>query len=403
MMKRKDRVVIVSSYGNPLAINVWLKYYEKYWMDVVDKVYIVAGGDLHFLQDKLIDANIQLCDHYNKKTNTDKLRFVYGNDCSQRKSLSSHAHLLLTGTKYASMKHDEATLFYVDDDMYILDKNYIDDCFNKIESGEYSYASQLTPRPSFGEKSHLLLWFGFCDLQTTKYLMDQYESSMAQFFSDYDISKTFNNLIVNGGLSPEHPNYPEVSYLTDMFISYIYEFGNMFGNMRYIKEMKFPFTNYVVEDDQIDEVGWFFSKILREYCGRNKEFVIPDKPHIIRELYIHYNISFEEQIQTLIDSNPVSYHVSGNYRQYNFCYKKTFEEICKEIYKFDISENVNYKFMVLLKLCLDYWDHDHIDTGDILVNLKKYCDYVYTIPNLPQQLSKEKISVLTDILKQRLS
>jgi len=27
--KKKDRVVIVSSYGNPLAINVWLKYYEK--------------------------------------------------------------------------------------------------------------------------------------------------------------------------------------------------------------------------------------------------------------------------------------------------------------------------------------------------------------------------------------
>jgi len=59
--------------------------------------------------------------------------------------------------------------------------------------------------------------------------------------------------------------------------------------------------------------------------------------------------------------------------------------------------------MVLLKLCLDYWDHDHIDTGDILVNLKKYCDYVYTIPNLPQQLSKEKIGVLTDVLKQKLS
>jgi len=37
-------------------------------MDVVDKVNIVAGGDVNFLQDKLIDANIQLCDHYNKKT-----------------------------------------------------------------------------------------------------------------------------------------------------------------------------------------------------------------------------------------------------------------------------------------------------------------------------------------------
>lgn len=182
MIKKKDRVVIVSSYGNPLAINVWLKYYEKYWMDVVDKVYIVAGGDVNFLQDKLIDANIQLCDHYNKKTNTDKLRFVFGNDGSKRQSLSSHAHLLLTGTKYASMKHDEATLFYVDDDMYILDKNYIDDCFNKIESGEYSYGAQITPRPSFDEKSHLLFWFGFCDLKTTKYLMDQYELAIHEFF-----------------------------------------------------------------------------------------------------------------------------------------------------------------------------------------------------------------------------
>jgi len=118
-----------------------------------------------------------------------------------------------------------------------------------------------------------------------------------------------------------------------MFLAYIYQYGNIFGNIRYVSGTKFPFINYVVDiGGQMDEIGWFFSKILREHCGRDKEFVIPDKPHIIHQLYIHdnSNISFDEQIQTLIDSNPVSYHISGNYRQYNFCYKKRLKKYVKK-------------------------------------------------------------------------
>lgn len=401
MMRKKDRVAIVSSYGNPLAINVWLKFYEKYWMDVVDKVYIVAGGDLNFVQNKLIEANIKLCDHYNKKTNTNKLTFVYGNDSSQRETLSSHAHLLLTGTKYASMKHDDATLFYVDDDMYILDKNYLDECFSKMESGEYSYGGQLTPRPCFDEKSQILGWFAFCDLKTTKYLMDQYESSLNQFFSDYDISREYYKM-VTGEYSQNDPKLEELCRVTHMFIGYVHQYSNIFGNMNYVAGVKFDFINYTIPSAQCDEVYWLFSKMLREYCGRDKEYDLTDKPHIIQYMYVHPHICFQDQINEMINRNPKVYHISGNYRQYVFCYKRSFEDICKELYKFDISEHVNYKLMTLLKLCLDYWDHHDIDTGDILTNVKNYYDYVYTIPDLPDLLSKEKTEAIADIIKRRL-
>jgi len=56
-MNRKPRIAIVSSYGNPLAINIWIKFFEKYWMDVVDEVYIVAGGNKNFVLDNLSESN----------------------------------------------------------------------------------------------------------------------------------------------------------------------------------------------------------------------------------------------------------------------------------------------------------------------------------------------------------
>lgn len=402
MITKKDRVVIVSSYGNPLAINIWLKFYEKYWMDVVDKVYIVAGGDLNFVHDKLIEANIKLCDHYNKKTNTNKLTFIYGNDTSGREVLSSHAHLLLTGTKYASMKHDDATLFYVDDDMYILDKNYLDECFSKMESGEYTYGGQLTPRPCFDEKSHILGWFAFCDLNTTKYLMDQYEISMAEFFSKIDVTHEYFKM-VSGAYPPDDPRIEELCHVIHMFMAYIFQYGNIFGNIRYVAGVNFQVINYTIDRGSDDEVYWFFSKMLREYCGRDKQYVLSDRPEMMTQIYIHPHINFDDQIKTLKNINPVTYHISGNYRQYNFCYKKPFDDVCKELYKFDISEAVNYKLMALLKLCIDYWDYTDIDTGDILPTVKKYYDYVYTLPNLPGVLSREKIESIASIVKERLS
>lgn len=403
-MTKKDRVAIVSSYGNPLAINVWLKFYEKYWMDVVDKVYIVAGGDLNFVQDKLIEANIKLCDHYNKKTNTNKLTFVYGDDTSRRETLSSHAHLLLTGTKYASMKHDDATLFYVDDDMYILDKNYLDDCFSKIESGEYSYGGQITPRPCFDEKSQILGWFAFCDLKTTKYLMDQYDSSLYQFFSDYDISCEYHKT-VTGEYSQNDPELEELCRVTHMFIGYVHQYSNIFGNMNYVAGVKFDFINYTTPSVQCDEVYWLFSKMLREYCGRDKEYVLPYKPEIITQLYIHQHISLDEQVEGFINTKPVSYHISGNYRQFHFCYKFPFEQICEELDRLDMLQKgyENYKLLVLIKMALDFWDDTDIDTGDIRETMQRYYDHVYTLPELSPFLAKENIAKISNVVTRNIS
>jgi hypothetical protein len=405
-MKNKDRVVIVSSYGNPLAINVWIKYYEKYWMDIVDKVYIVAGGELLDLQDKLIEANTKLCDHYNKKTNSNKLHFIYANDSSDRHTLSTHAHLLFNGTKYACMHHKDATLFYVDDDLFILDKNYIDDCFKKIESGEYLYGGQVTPRPSFGEKSHTLGWFSFCDLNVTRYLIEQYESSMNEYFSNIDISYLQASLISGEyDSNPKLKNNMDWVYLNiNMFKAYIHQYGNIFGSIQYVPGINFNFINYVTDYLATDEVYWLFSKMTREHCGRDKEFVLSTKPEMMSQLYIHQHMNLDEQVDALIKTNPVCYHISGNYRQFNFCYKIPFEQICEELDRLDmlLKNYENYKLLVLIKLGLDCWDHDHIDTGEIRSTMQRYYDHVYTLPNLSDFLSKENIAKIQNVVMRNI-
>lgn len=406
MMTKKDRVVIVSSYGNPLVINIWLKYYEKYWIDVVDKVYIVAGGDVNKLQDKLIEANIKLCEHYNKKTNTNKLHFIYAKDSSERHTLSSHAHLLYNGTKYAGMHHKEATLFHVDDDMYILDKNYIDDCFSKIESGEYMYGGQITPRPSFDETSHILGWFSFCDLKATKEIIRHYEDCMDQFFSDIDVTGIHSKL-VSGEYSTDpkiNTNLENTYRNINMFIAYIHQYGNVFGGLNYVPGVNFKFVNYVVELLSTDEVYWLFSKLLRLYCGRDKEYVLSNKPEIIAQLYIHQHISVDDQVQSLIDTKPVSYHISGNYRQFYFCYKNSFESICEELDRLDMLQKgyENYKLLVLIKIALDFWDHTDIDTGDIRETMQRYYDHVYTLPELSPFLSKENIAKISNVVTRNI-
>ena len=405
-MKNKDRVVIVSSYGNPLAINIWLKYFEKYWIDVVDKVYIVAGGDVTHLQDKLIEANTKLCEHYNKKTNTNKLHFIYADDSSRREALSSHAHLLFTGTKYACMHHKDATMFHVDDDMYILNKDYIDDCFNKIESGEYLYGGQITGRPSFGEKSHILGWFSFCDLNVTRYLIEQYESSMNEYFSNIDISYQQASIV-----SGEYANDPKLSenlqqvYLNvDMFMAYTRQYGNIFGSIHYVPGIHFKAIDYTTDYLATDEVYWLFSKMLRVYCGRDKEYVMSTRPEMMCQLYIHRHLPISEQVDTLIKTNPVCYHISGNYRQFNFCYKIPYDKICEELDTIDILQKdyENYKLLVLIKLALDCWDLDHIDTGEIKSTMQRYYDHVYTLPNLSDFLSKENIANIQNIVMRNI-
>jgi hypothetical protein len=386
-MNRKPRIAIVSSYGNPLAINIWIKFFEKYWMDVVDEVYIVAGGNKNFVLDNLSESNQKLCEYYNTKHNNNKLNFIFAspeyddNVCS---SLTSHAHLLYNGTRHVGKFHNDATIFYVDDDMYIKDKNTLEKYFGLIESGQYAYAGQVARRLQFSESNHILGWFVFCDLKTTLWMIDQYNSTISKFYDKY--------MPQGIDTDQDHP------YMVGSYISFKSEMGNIFGQTRYYKDMKFDFVNYTVENECIDEVFWLFSKFLRLHYGVDKEYVIPED--LFRAIHIHDHIPFDDQVEVYRNSPIV--HVSGNYQQHHFLYKNLYFDYA-EIDRLNLFHGKNIKLLVLLQMCIQTWDlQNKVDDKDIYTNIKNYMYHVYTLSNLDPSLSKEKVEKLSQSILEHI-
>lgn len=379
-MRNKPRVVIVSSYGNPLAINVWLKYFFKFWHDVVDEVYIVAGGNRNYLLDTVIDSNTKLCEYYNQKLNSNKCHFIYKHDeldggCV---TVSTHAHLLYNGTKEVAKKHNDATLLYIDDDIYVKDKNIIEEYFNKVETNVCAYAGQICNREQFDEKTHILGWFVFCDLRTTMWLNEQYNLAIKDHYKNID---TKTDYIVR-----------------DNYYRCKSEIGNMFGAMRYFGPLEFKFCNYTRNYEQVDEVFWLFSKFLRLHYGVDKELVIPND--IWAMIYFHTHIPFEDQVDQY--KNKKMYHISGNYQQHHFLYSNFYQDY-ELLDQMNIIENHNIKLLLLLHLCLKCWDlHNIVDDGGIYTNIKNYLDHVYLLSGLPELLSKKNVDRLSELILEDL-
>lgn len=384
---RKPRIVIVSSYGNPLVINVWLKYYAKYWHDVVDRVYIVAGGNVEKTHPKLISANEELCAYYNRQTNGDKLKFIYAH-FGNIPNLTTHAHLLYSGALQAIADYQDATLCFMDDDMFVRNKQWLTSYFEKLESEQYYYSAQLFDRPSFGYSTHLAIWFMFADLRKTKFLMENYERCA---------DKHFEKLRETSFHLPNEGN---------SCIGYFTKTGNFFGSMRYFAGCHFDFANYTTpegdEKNNHDEVGWLYSALLRRVYGEDKEFVM--KREEIGHLFFHSHIPIETQAQEFIVKDSPVYHVSGNYHSYVFCYKFTHEEI-RNLLSSPVFEGArDLKFIMFINVCLQLWDHSvGIDTGEIYESMQKIQDTIRSYKNLDPFHSVENVEKASTIILRDLT
>ena len=379
---RKPRIVIVSSYGNPLVINVWLKYYTKYWHDVVDRVYIVAGGNSDNLRPKLISSNEELCKYYNKQTNSDKLKFshVHLDDIP---NITTHAHLLYSGTTQAISDYEDATVCFMDDDMFVRNKEWLVGYFEKLESEKYYFSAQLFNRTAFGYDTVLMIWFMFSDLKKTKFLMENYERCTKPHFEK--LKETAFNL-------PEEGN---------SCIIYFKKLGNIFGGIRYFTGCYFDFANYTTQDNDPsnnhDEVGWLYSALLRRVYGQDKEFTMSRDD--IGHLYFHSHIPIDTQVQEYITKDSPVYHVSGNYYSYVFCYKFIDADIFNLLKSPVFEGNHDLKFIMFINVCLKLWDNNMgIDTGDIHESMQRTQDSIRSYKNLDPVHSIHNVETCSAII-----
>jgi len=375
----KARVVVVSSYGNPLSLNIWTKYYEKYFINEVDEVLIISGGSESLLNSQVISANTKLCQLVNARNKNSKLKYFFIKTFEQGNTISTHAHLLYHGTQIVRHRYEDATILYMDDDFYVFEDGYIDYIFKKLETDKYYFAALETPRENMfcgKETRHFQSQFIFTDLKRLSVLMDSYETDMTNFYTD------------------------RWNIYDERLQAYMLKLGNFFGSNFYPEEFKFSLINLNIdcEEGTMDEVFWLFSVYHKRYYGHDKFYKLKNQHY---EIALYNHDEFDKDIESFIDNNVHFMHIGGIYRMDLFIYDKySIKDIHDNLNDGDLYTYKNIKLYGFLKTCMDAWDWspEQIDVSQIYDKVSTYYNEVMSFDNLPSLINEKNVDTLSKVI-----
>lgn len=400
MKNKLPRIVIVTTYGHPMAINLWIKYYEKYFMDEVDEVYIFAAGNKNNFHDGLIESNKKLCELVNKKHNNSKLNFEYfHHQKGDTHSLTTHAHLLQEGTLYVKDIHEDASVMYVDDDLFVHKRGYVDSMFKKIESEGYNAAARTIYVP----------WI--CGIPTA----EKFDSTYPRFLNLKNVLFFINdfNKVVEPHLDRFHVNDIE---------NYKSGLGNYFGNFKIPPNIKFDLIDLELTCDESslgDEGEALYDEILlmegqyhTRYFGKDKIYQINDFPLTLEpKTFVEKDLNsdnldgLKNYVDQFLIDNKTIYHFGGMYRTESFIYK---QYSIKDIHNFhddgDVYIYKNINAFTCWKCWMEAWDWpaDQININETYHKMVTFYNNVMNFDDLPSELDEKIINILSNVILSRI-
>lgn len=384
-MRDKPRVLIVTGYGNPQMVNLWVRFYEQFIMDDVDEVYIVNGGTKFQTHPQLVSANQKICELTNKKHGNNKLRYFYFDVFKNAMTVSTHSHILYNGAQVAFHRHTDATLCFMDEDVLIMKKGCIDRIFSKLEIGDYKCFGLMINRPIFcnQSQSHYHSFLFFADLKSLSHIMDCYNRSLIK---SYAVNRVWPEW------ESDHSSTSKLS--------------NFFGYFRYPKGTKFEDIDLEITcDDAMDETIWMFSTFFRRFYGDDKMGMM-DHDSLVSGMFGISGIETDNvALDSIANKDREMLHFSGGHVQYRFGYPIESEEALylylskRDIPVKDCKILVNYE--TALKAW--HWTKDEIDCEDLLGRMRRYLDRIQTEPNLPQEIAQSRVDKYADAILAKLS
>jgi hypothetical protein len=384
-MRDKPRVLIVTGYGNPQMVNLWVRFYEQFIMDEVDEVYIANGGAKFNAHPQLGSANQKICDLTNKKHGNNKLRYFYFDTFRDDRTVSTHPHILYNAAQVAFHRHTDATLCFMDEDVLIMKKGYIDRIFSKLEIGDYKCFGHMINRPLFcnQSQSHYHSFLFLTDLKSLSHIMDCYDRSLIKSY------------VVNRVWEEWQSDYCAISKLS-----------NFFGYSRYPKGTKFEDIDLEITCDGAgDETLWMFSTFFRRFYGDDKMGTM-DNASILTNMFAIPGIDGDSVVfDSIANKDREMLHFGGGYTQYHFGYPIESEEAT---YLRLSGPDIAFKYCKILvnyetALKAWHWTKDEIDCEDLFGRMQRYLDRIQAEPNLPQEMAQSRVDKYVDAILSKLS
>lgn len=116
-VSNRSRAAILPYPGDPFLLQFWLKNFYTHWADEIDKLYIICNTPVEK----------EVADYIEKLCQNPKIDYTYIDHHIQ------HGDAIRIGLEKAT----EEYVMLVEDDAYILRSGVVDECFARIESGQF--------------------------------------------------------------------------------------------------------------------------------------------------------------------------------------------------------------------------------------------------------------------------
>lgn len=127
----RSRAAILPYPGDPFLLHYWLELFYKIWADEIDKLYIVFNSPI---EKSVVEYITYLCTE-----DSEKIDFTYIDHHIQ------HGDAI----RIALEKCTEKYVMLIEDDAFIFKSGVVDDCFKRIEGGEYDIVGSKRGSCSF--------------------------------------------------------------------------------------------------------------------------------------------------------------------------------------------------------------------------------------------------------------
>ncbi len=117
----RSRAAILPFPGDPYLLNYWLSFYDRFWKDEIDRLYICLNSPIEAVMVEYIKARIA-------KSNEDgKIVFTYDSVQMEHGAVINKA-----------LDHvEEENIMLIEDDGFIFKPGIVNWCFEQLESGRY--------------------------------------------------------------------------------------------------------------------------------------------------------------------------------------------------------------------------------------------------------------------------
>ena len=113
----RSRAALLPTPGDPFLIRYWLENYKKFWKDEVDHLYVHLNTSL---EKEGVDYIMEMLNEVGATVIYKDRQTTHGLAINELLEITKETHIVL-----------------VEDDSYVFKKGKIDECFKKVESGEF--------------------------------------------------------------------------------------------------------------------------------------------------------------------------------------------------------------------------------------------------------------------------